>query len=268
MRKILFCAIPILLALAGCSGGDTSALHKTPDIKLPALTGFAAIGPNPQGYEEYRHEQTGMVFVLIPAGTFSMGSNDGKDDEKPVYEVALDSFLIAKYEVTQEQWQKIMGNNPAKFKGGNNPVEQISWDDCREFCWKTGLRLPTEAEWEYAARAGTTTKYYWGNEPDGNYMWYGEKWESGHQPVGQKQPNGFGLYDMSGNVWEWCADWYGAYNRGSQNNPTGPGSGQARVVRGGSWNVNAFNTRSANRFRYYPSYRNVRIGFRCVAPVK
>ncbi|MEK7450052.1 MAG: formylglycine-generating enzyme family protein [Planctomycetota bacterium] len=147
-----------------------------------------------------------------------MGSNDGENDEKPIHEVALNSFLISKYEVTQGQWQKIMNNNPSNFKGDNNPVEQVSWDDCQEFCkrsetesasgGKTGLRLPTEAEWEYAARAGTTTKYYWGDSINDDYLW--DNSNLGTHPVGQKKPNGFGLYDMLGNVWEWCQDWYGA----------------------------------------------------------
>ena len=263
--------------------GDISSLCKMLNVQVPASAGFVEIGVNQQGYKEYLHAATGMVFVLVPAGTFQMGSNDGPDNEKPIHDVSLNSFLIAKYEVTQAQWQKIMGNNPSYFKkgdlpaeaasaqAGNNPVEQVSWDDCQAFCQKAGLRLPTEAEWEYACRAavptgrqGKSTKYYWGNEPDGNYMWYGEKLEGGHHPVGQKKPNGFGLYDMSGNVWEWCSDWYGDYGGNALTNPTGPSSGQYRVLRGGSLNFNEYFSRSAYRYRIEPSNRDNNVGFRCV----
>jgi len=260
--------------------GNISALCKMLNLAPPAPEGFVEIGINPQGYKEYRHEQTGMVFVLIPAGTFQMGSND-YDDEKPVHGVTLNSFLISKYETTQGVWQKIMGNNPSNFKKGNDhPVEQVSWDDCQEFCKKlnemksasggTGLRLPTEAEWEYAARAGTNTKYYWGDKEDGDYMWFDEKWEGGHHPVGEKKPNGFGLYDMSGNVWEWCSDWYDEkyYQNSPKNNPSGPASGQFRVLRGGAWGSNAHICHSADRYFGEPSLRHFVIGFRCVASVK
>ena len=259
--------------------GNISALCKMLNLAPPAPA-FVKIGVNQQGYEEYRHEQTGMVFVLIPAGTFQMGSND-YDNAKPVHEVNVNSFLVSKYETTQGVWQKIMGNNPSNFKKGNDhPVERVSWDDCQEFCKKlnemksasggTGLRLPTEAEWEYAARAGTNTKYYWGDKEDGDYMWFGEKWEGGHHPVGEKKPNGFGLYDMSGNVWEWCSDWYDEkyYQNSPKNNPSGPASGQFRVLRGGAWSHLASGCRSANRSYDEPTERGNSIGFRCVASVK
>ena len=259
--------------------GNISALCKMLNLAPPAPA-FVKIGVNQQGYEEYRHEQTVMVFVLIPAGTFQMGSND-YDNAKPVHEVNVNSFLVSKYETTQGVWQKIMGNNPSDFKKGNDhPVEQVSWDDCREFCKKlnemksasggTGLRLPTEAEWEYAARAGTNTKYYWGDKEDGDYMWFDEKWEGGHHPVGEKKPNGFGLYDMSGNVWEWCSDWYDEkyYQNSPKNNPSGPASGQFRVLRGGAWCSVASGCLSAYRLFYVPSVRYISLGCRCVASVK
>ena len=260
--------------------GNISAFCKMLNMVPPAPAGFVGIGKNTQGYEEYRHEVTGMVFVLIPGGQFQMGSNDA-DNEKPVHEVNVNSFLVSKYETTQGVWQKIMNNNPSKFnKGDNYPVEQVSWDDCQEFCKKlnemksasggTGLRLPTEAEWEYAGRAGTNTKYYWGDKEDEDYMWYGEKWEGGHHPVGEKKPNGFGLYDMSGNVWEWCSDWYDEnyYKNSPKDNPQGPANGQFRVLRGGSWNVIAHDCRSAGRFRGVPALRFNIIGFRCVHDFK
>lgn len=235
------------------------------------LEGFTALGKNPQGYEEYRHETTGMVFVLIPSGTFQMGSNDS-DSEKPVHEVAVNSFLISKFEVTQGVWQKVIGSNPSKFKKGDNyPVEQVSWDDCQEFCKKAELRLPTEAEWEYATRAGTTTKYYWGDKDDGDYMWCAANSGSTTHPVGEKKPNGFGLYDISGNVWEWCQDWYeeGYYKNSPKDNPQGPSEGQDRVLRGGSWGTNGVNCRSGVRAWGVPSGRyNLMFGFRCVRDLK
>jgi formylglycine-generating enzyme required for sulfatase activity len=248
--------------------GNISALCKMLNLAPPSSEGFIALGKNQQGYEEYRHEATGMVFVLIPAGTFKIGSNDGEANEKPVHEVTVNSFLISKYETTQGAWQKIMSSNPSNFTKGNDyPVEQVSWDNCQEFCKKAGLRLPTEAEWEYVCRAGTNTKYYWGDKEDGDYMWFGEKWEGGHHQVGQKKPNGFGLYDMSGNVWEWCSDWYDGnyYQNSPKDNPKGPASGQYRVLRGGSWYNGADGCRSASRHWHEPANRFYFLGMRCVA---
>jgi formylglycine-generating enzyme required for sulfatase activity len=161
----------------------------------------------------------GIEFILIPAGSFTMGSNDGDSDEKPPHTVTISRpFYIGKYEVTQKQWVIIMGNNPSGFKGGNNPVENVSWNDVQEFIRKlnakegtTAYRLPTEAEWEYACRAGSTTKYCFGNDKSqlGQYAWYEKNSDNKTHPVGQLQANAWGLYDMHGNVWEWCEDWYG-----------------------------------------------------------
>ena len=244
--------------------GNISALRGM--LKLSPVAGFVTVGTNQQGYEEYRHEATGMVFVMIPAGTFKMDSN-----EIPIHEVALNSFLISKYETTRGVWQKIMGNDPSNFKRGNNyPVEQVSWDDCQEFCRKTGLRLPTEAEWEYACRAGTNTEYYWGDNEAGDYVWYNKNSGNATHSVGEKKPNGFGLYDMSGNVWEWCSDWYDEkyYQVSPKDNPSGSASGQYRVVRGGSWNDFANGCRSALRDRFEPTLRGSNIGFRLVRDLK
>ena len=169
-------------------------------------------------------------------------------------------FYIGKYELTQSQWEQIMGNNPSKFKGANNPVEMVSWNDICEsngFLEKinslkpdgySGFRLPAEAEWEYACRAGSTTEYYWGDEMNGDYCWYQDNSQDTTHPVGQKQPNAFGLYDMSGNVWEWCSDV----------------DGSGRVVRGGCWYSSASGCRSSYRVRVIPSYRLSSHGFRLV----
>ena len=219
---------------------------------------------------------TGMEFVWIPGGCFMMGSNNGDRDEKPVHNVCVDGFLMGKYEVTQAEWQKIMGNNPSRFTGARNPVERVSWKDAQQFISKLNskgkakFRLPTEAEWEYACRAGTNTKYYWGdsNKAAGNYAWYNKNSRSVH-PVGQKKPNRFGLYDMSGNVLEWCQDWYGKnyYSNRSNNNPIGPLYGEFRVLRGGSWFFNARTLRSAFRGADTPDFRTFNLGFRLVMPI-
>jgi len=244
---------------------------------VASMKGMVFIGTNSQGYGEYRHEKTGMIFVLIPEGAFRMGSNESFD-EKPIREVDLDAFLISKYEVTQGQWQKVMlsevksasggGKNPSYFnKGDNYPVEQVSWYDCQEFCDSAGLRLPTEAEWEYAGGAGTIDKYHWGESAGSDFLWFtGNSEDSTHQ-VGQKKPNKFGLFDMSGNVWEWCLDWFGQYSRRSENNPIGPSAGCHRVMRGGSWINSEGFARTSFRSCYAPDYRNSFIGFRCAMSV-
>ncbi len=208
----------------------------------------------------------GIDFVFIPGGSFIMGG-DGFTPHK----VTVSSFWISKYEVTQDQYQAIMGKNPSNWKGGNLPVEQVSWNDAKSFCQsfsaKYGgtVRLPTEAEWEYACRAGTTTKYYWGDSVDGAYCWYGGNAGSKTQPVGGKLPNAWGLYDMSGNVYEWCEDWYGDYSSMDQFNPMGPSSGSYRVLRGGSWGVSGAYIRSAFRDGYDPDDGLIYLsGFRVV----
>ena len=178
-------------------------------------------------------------------------------------------------EVTQEQYQKVMGTNPSQFKGPQNPVEKVSWADAVEFCGKLSAmpaektaghvyRLPTEAEWEYACRSGTTTAYGFGDDASrlGDYGWFDGNSDSSTHPVGEKKPNAWGLYDMHGNVWEWCQDWYGDYPSGSTTDPTGPSSGSFRVDRGGSWCSSAGYCRSAYRYRNAPESRGNFLGFR------
>lgn len=200
-----------------------------------------------------------MEMAWCPAGKFMMGSNNGEEDERPVNEVTLTKgFWIAKTEVTQAQWKSVMGNNPSYAEGANLPVEEVSWYDCQEFCGKTGLSLPTEAEWEYACRAGSS-------RPHAGTGWYSGNSEGKTHPVGQKQPNAWGLHDMHGNVSEWCADWYGDYPGGAVTDPTGAGSGANRVLRGGSCRDNASNCRSADRGRSDPGRGFGNAGFRPVA---
>ncbi len=210
--------------------------------------------------------------VYVQGGTFQMGAtaeqgSDAYDDEKPVHSVTLSDFHIGKYEVTQGLWKEVMGENPSYNKAGDNyPVEMVSWEDCQRFIeWlnsRTGLnfRLPTEAEWEYAARGGQKSRgyKYSGSTYDlGSVAWYEGNSGNRTHPVGQKQANELGLYDMSGNVYEWCYDWYGRYSSSSQRNPSGPASGADRVLRGGSFILNAGLCRVSNRSRSDPGYRNV-----------
>jgi formylglycine-generating enzyme required for sulfatase activity len=214
--------------------------------------------------------------IAIKGGTFQMGSNDGYSDEKPVHAVTVSDFAMGKTEVTQALWQAVMGNNPSYFKGNNLPVEQISWNDCQEFLKKlndlTGkkYRLPTEAEWEYAAGGGANNRTQWAGTNSesslGKYAWYYSNSRRKTQAVGTKKPNALGLYDMSGNVWEWCSDWYGSdyYKSSPQNNPQGPVSVSYCVFRGGSWNGRADDCRSANRGSNYPDGRDDLLGFRLV----
>jgi formylglycine-generating enzyme required for sulfatase activity len=220
-----------------------------------------------------------LEMVYIEPGTFMMGSQSEEvgrdDDEGPQHQVTLtNGFYMGKYEVTQAQWEAVMGSNPSYFSGKpNNPVEQVSWDDCQTFIQILNLlypeytfRLPTEAEWEYTCRAGTTTRFYWGEDPNDtqikDYTWYDSP--SGTKEVGGKLPNAWGLYDMSGNVWEWCQDWYGSYGSSSQINPTGPNSGSARINRSGSNSANVVNYRSAYRRPSTVNNRYDNIGFRLV----
>ena len=213
--------------------------------------------------------------VRVEGGTFTMGAtseqgSDAYDREKPAHQVTLSAFSIGKYEVTQEEWEAVMGNNPSNFKGAKRPVEQVSWNDCQDFINKlnslTGMnfRLPTEAEWEFAARGGTTSNgyKYAGDNSLSNVAWYDDNSGSTTHDVGQKSPNELGLYDMSGNVWEWCQDWYGSYSSSSQIDPKGASSGSGRVYRGGSWCHYARDCRVSDRFSLAPSYQFNYLGFR------
>lgn len=207
-----------------------------------------------------------MDMVLIRPGKFLMGSETSPfAGEKPVHEVAISQpFYMGKYPVTQEQWQAIMRNNPSNFKGTKRPVDEVSWNDaqgfCRELSVKTGktIRLPTEAEWEFACRAGSTTEYCFGDDEHGlaAYAWYEGNSSGTTHVVGERKPNAWGLYDMHGNVWEWCQDWYdqGYYAESSRVDPQGPARSdrEAHVLRGGAWHVSAAYCRSASRGGDFP----------------
>lgn len=220
-----------------------------------------------------------IEMVWVSGGTFTMGAtseqgSDAFDSEKPAHSVTLSGYYIGKYEVTQAQWKAVMGNNPSYFKGDNLPVEQVSWNDVQEFIRKlnqqTGksYRLPTEAEWEYAARGGSNSRgyKYSGSNNIGSVAWYDGNSGNTTHAVGTKSPNELGIYDMSGNVYEWCQDWYGSsyYSNSPQRNPQGPASGSDRVCRGGSWIYSARGFRVSFRDYYSPVIRSYDLGFRLV----
>ena len=212
--------------------------------------------------------------VWVEGGTFRMGatSEQGSEisDEKPVHSVTLSGYYIGKTEVTQVLWEAVMGSKPSRFKGDYLPVENVSWDDCQEFIRKlnsmTGqnFRLPTEAEWEFACRGGNNSRgyKYSGSNNLGSVAWYDGNSGGKTHPVATKLPNELGIYDMSGNVWEWCADWYGDYSSGAQTNPTGPYGGSLRVRRGGSWRYFVRCCRSSFRYDCDPADRGYNLGLR------
>ncbi len=205
-----------------------------------------------------------IEMILVEGGNFEMGSNTGDNSEEPVHTVKIDNFYMGKYLITQKLWETIMGNNPSLFKGEYLPVELVNWYDVQEFITKlnqkTGkrYRLPTEAEWEFAARGGIQNLdyKYSGSNNVNDVAWYrGNCEEEGTLPVGEKTANRLGLYDMSGNVWEWCNDWYSEnyYENSSQNNPEGPNTGTLRVIRGGGWPSAAVVCRVSDRFYCNPN---------------
>ena len=218
----------------------------------------------------------GITFnmIKVDGGTFTMGATPEQENphqfEEPTHQVTLSSYYIGETEVTQELWKAVMGNKPSNFKGDNLPVENVSWEDSQTFIGKlndlTGkrFRLPTEAEWEYAARGGKRSNHtqYSGSSNIDDVAWYSGNSGSKTHPVKTKKPNEFGLYDMSGNVNEWCQDWYGSYSSNAQTNPTGPDSGSYRVFRGGTWSIFGWFCRSSFRGNSSPGYRGYGLGFR------
>ena len=245
----------------GYSSGSSSMASGSNTISIPVKDGIS------------------IDMVKVEAGTFMMGAtsemkdsyDDPDSDEKPVHQVALtNDYYMGKYEVPQALWEAVMGSNPSKYKGDNLPVEKVSWNDCQEFISKlnslTGrkFRLPTEAEWEYAARGGKKSRgyQYSGNSNISDVAWYDGNSGSKPHPVGTKQANELGIYDMSGNVYEWCSDWYGSYSSSSQTNPTGADSGSSRVYRGGSWIYIAWLCRLSYRAGNTPGYRSYGLGLR------
>ena len=264
----------VLIALLSC----TIACAQGSGSKRPRHGGRSGhVGKGKKGASNGKSKYTpeilrfvveGVSFdmVEVRGGTFRMGAtseqgSDADSDDKPVHSVTLSGYYIGKTEVTQALWKAVMGSNPSEFKGDDLPVENVSWYDCQEFIRElnalTGqnFRLPTEAEWEFACRGGNNSRgyKYSGSNYIDNVAWYdGNSGDNTHS-VATKLPNELGIYDMSGNVWEWCADWYGDYSSGAQINPKGPYDGSGRVYRGGCWYFNVGNCRSSDRFNDPPS---------------
>ncbi len=260
LSKEVVAAIPTVNEVAQQAPSSSSSVSSgSNEISIPVKNGIT------------------IDMVKVEAGTFMMGATsemlNPDDDEKPVHQVTLtNDYYMGKYEVTQALWQAVMGSNPSKFKGDNLPVEKVSWHDCKEFISKlnsmTGrkFRLPTEAEWEYAARGGKKSRgyQYSGSSNISDVAWYVDNSDYETHPVGTKQGNELGIYDMTGNVLEWCQDWIGLYSSSSQANPTGAVSGPDRVLRGGSWHNNAWCCRLPFRQYYYLGYSSHQLGLRLV----
>ena len=253
--------------------GKADGHSKKAKVDISPTIGKANYTPN---VKTFYANGVSFEMVEVRGGTFRMGgtseqgSDADSDDEYPVHSVTLSGYYIGKTEVTQALWKAVMGSNPSEFKGDNLPVENVSWYDCQEFIRKLNsltdqnFRLPTEAEWEFACRGGNNSRgyKYSGSNYIDNVAWYDGN--SGHKthPVATKSPNELGIYDMTGNVWEWCADWYGDYSSGAQTNPTGPYGGSGRVGRGGSWDFNVRICRSSLRIHSDPTDRNINLGLR------
>jgi formylglycine-generating enzyme required for sulfatase activity len=287
-RYLVFLGLLSACVFAGCAPDSIWALEY---VDYEEEDGGTACGStNSPGCLETRSiSGQSFKFSYIPAGTFTMGSptsdTESSDGERPQHQVTISKpFLMLRTEVTQAQWVAIWGNNPSYFTGDmSRPVEQVSWYDVVDFCNQlstrdgftaaytingttvtlnagaTGYRLPTEAEWEYAARSGTTTPRYGTRD---QIAWYNGNSGNTTHPVGQKTPNAWNLYDMLGNVWEWNWDWYGGYSAGSQTDPQGPASGSYRVYRGGGCSGGASRVRAGDRDYFTPAYRYFNLGFR------
>lgn len=266
-RMMIFALLAVLFA--GCGGGGGSVCPDEPAVNLPVL-----------------EPASGGKMVLVPAGTFTMGDSGGQPEDAPPHSVTVIEFYIDTLPVTQALYQRVMGVNPAKHKNPQNPVESTQWTDAVRFCnkcseqdgltpcydlsnWQcnfeaNGYRLPTEAEWEYACRAGSVYKYCYGDPEEHlqHVAWFKGNSQGKPQNVGQKGANHWGLYDMHGNVWEWCNDWYSTsyYQESPAANPRGPATGKLRVLRGGAWNSTADKCRSAYRHKEYPVYSDACFG--------
>ena len=279
-KSILFA--PLLSLLLGgvlvvsCGDDDNEE-----DVQTSSSNQNAGNGPSDNGNgggsvkdgqnKVYTVNGVSFKMLAVKGGTFQMGSDDWYEWEKPVHQVTLSDYYIGETEVTQELWNAVMGSNPSYFTGSmQRPVEMVSWNDCQTFISKlnqlTGetFRLPTEAQWEYAACGGNKSKgytYSGSNEID-EVAWYDDNSDEMTYHVKTKAPNELGIYDMSGNVWEWCSDWYGSYSSAAQTDPTGPATGYYRVTRGGSWYESASLCRVAIRGGSTPAYSDFSLGLR------
>ncbi len=268
----------LIAMLEKIQGGVSSVLPPSLPEPLPLPPVGPARVPSSSSPRKKLRNSIGREFVLIPAGEFRMGMENSLDPEKPVHRVRITRpFYLGKYQVTQSQWQAVMDENPSHFKGNlNRPVESVSWRDVRGFLRRLSekedklYRLPTEAEWEYAARAGTKTERYWGDDYNlsRKYVWVKSNSRGKTHPVGQLKPNAWGLYDMCGNVYEWVQDWYNAtyYQRSPRDDPRGPEQGRERVVRSNAYSISSILSYCSYRSRRSPSLGSDAVGFRVVMP--
>ncbi|HEX9022574.1 MAG TPA: SUMF1/EgtB/PvdO family nonheme iron enzyme [Geobacteraceae bacterium] len=259
-----FCLLTIIFQLAVPLSVSAESTHGKKGARFP---------------DAYTDPATGMKFVLVRGGCYRMGemNGDAREDERPAHTVCVDSFYIGRYDVTQGQWDSIMEPGlESAVAIANLPVTGVSWEEVQDFITRLNAksgrkyRLPTEAEWEYAARSGGKKELYGGGSKPDSFAWYEGNSDKTPHPVGLKSPNGLGLYDMSGNVWQWVSDWYDSayYGVSPKKNPRGPASGSARVVRGGSWNDDEWFSRTTARGSKDPRYGNNETGFRLVVPVR
>ena len=288
--KHLILTLLLILCPIGIAAQSTITRHKPkPAVTKPKPATKPKAKPKPAPRRNSTSHSSSTVslstelnklinnMVYVSGGTFTMGGtseqgSEAESDEKPTHNVTLSSYYICKYEVTQALWRAVMGSNPSEFKDDNLPVERVSWNDCQTFINRlnsyTGrnFRLPTEAEWEFAARGGNYSRRYKysGSNDIGDVAWNTDNSGDRTHPVGTKRPNELGLYDMSGNVFEWCSDWYGTYSSYSQTNPTGATSGSGRVNRGGSWIFDAWYCRASIRFGHAPGFSSSNLGLRLV----
>jgi formylglycine-generating enzyme required for sulfatase activity len=274
---IVLVAVVIALATRGLLqrevGTSIKPLKETESTQSPNAT-ISEHEPEAKPHIAVLHNDAQIDFVWIPPGTFTMGSPEnefGRNENELAHTVTLSKgFWMGKYEVTQLQWEGVMQSNPSRNVSPHNPVENVTWMDTQEFIQRLNrtedgeYRLPTEAEWEYACRAGTTTAYYFGDDSSqlGDYAWFKDNSTTRH-PVGQRLPNAWGLYDMLGNVWEWCNDCYGEFSAEPVTDPKGAPVGD-RVSRGGSWFISADQCRSAKREGTRPNLAHISRGFRLV----
>ncbi|MBI5233025.1 MAG: SUMF1/EgtB/PvdO family nonheme iron enzyme [Deltaproteobacteria bacterium] len=295
-RYLVFVLSLLIFAAVSCDRQN----DKGPAIKEKQASGNGTYGAKPDKTAKskarlYTDTFTGIEFVFIKGGCYKMGDifGDGDSDERPVHKVCVDDFYMSKYETTQGQWAKVMGDNPSRFKSGvNYPVENVSWSDVQAFIGEltgvTGMRyrLPTEAEWEYAARSGGNKERFAGFSEEADLFLYSNFCDRSCEshskttgqddryrnsaPVGRSRPNGLGLYDMTGNVWEWVRDWYDEtyYKTSPKSNPSGASGSSRRVIRGGSWDYEPRGLRVIDRDGLEPDKRSNNGGFRLVLPLK
>ena len=277
-------AAPLLLGQSALNRLRKIAIDYTNNTLTIINNSASAASGQPPESSDYTESKYGIEMAYVKGGTFIMGCTPEQettcvdDNEKPTHQVALGDFYIGRYEVTQAQWKAVMGenNNPSEFKGDNLPVENVSWEDVQFFIsrlnsqtWRV-YRLPTEAEWEYAARGGSRSlgHRYSGSDDANKVAWYYENSERRTHPAGTREANELGIHDMSGNVYEWVSDWYGNYNGRPQTNPTGPSMDSLRVIRGGSWDSDASNTRVSYRSGIAPEAGYYILGFRLARDIE